>query len=120
MTAVMLPIGGSGSGGSNPLARNNRGRVVVPPATTVTVVSFTAGTHRLRGFHLTGEGDAFVWVEVDGVPLDGLAARHTVVKDAYRILPNPEVYTSAISLVALKVQNDSSVTCEYEGVVFGE
>lgn len=120
MTAVMVPVTAGSGGGGNSLAKNNRGRATVPPGAEVTLVSFTAGSHRLRGFHVTGEGDAFVWMEVGGIPLDGLAARHTVVKEAYRILPNPEVYASAIDTVTLRVQNQSSVTCEFEGIVFGE
>lgn len=120
MTAVMVPVAGSSSAGGSAIAWNNRGRTVITPGTTVTLVSFVAGTHMLRGFHVEGEGDAFVWVEVDGFPLDGLAAHKSVAKDAYRVLPNAEVYASSSVIVGLKVTNMSSVSCEFEGVVFGE
>lgn len=121
MTAIMVPTAGAGGGGGgNALAQNERGRAVVPGGATVTLVSFVAGTRRLRGFHVTGEGDAFVWIEVDGTPLDGMAARHTVVKEAYRILPNAELYSGAGAIVALKVTNLGSVASEFEGLVFGE
>ena len=121
MTAVMVPTaGGSIGGGGGVIAWNNRGRAVVTPGATVTLVSFTSGDHLLRGFHVEGEGDAFVWIEVDGVPLDGLAAHKSIVKDAYRLLPNAEAYATSDAIVGLKVTNLSSVSCEYEGVVFGE
>lgn len=87
---------------------------------TVTLVSFVAGSTLLRGFHVEGEGDAFVWIEVDAVALDGMAAKHSIVKEAYRILPNPEPFASAGSIVALKVTNLNSTAVEYQGVVFGE
>jgi hypothetical protein len=90
------------------------------PGQTGTLVSFVAGAHRLRGFQVTGETDAFVWITVDAVALDGMAAFHSRVKDAYRILPNAEPYASALSLVELKVQNSGEVTAEFEGVIFGE
>jgi hypothetical protein len=67
-----------------------------------------------------GEGDAFVWVEVDGTPLEGMAARKSIVKDAYRVLPNPEPYATSSSIVALKVTNSSDVSSTFEGVIFGE
>jgi len=86
----------------------------------VTLVSFVSGSHLLRGFHVYGEADGFAWIEVDGVPLDGLAARHSIVKDAYRVLPNPEAYASAIATVALRVTNTGDVSKDFEGVVFGE
>ena len=120
MTAIMVPTTAGGSGGGNALAQNQRGRATIPGGATVTLVSFVAGSRLLRGFHVTGEGDAFVWIEVDGSPLDGLAARHTNVKEAYRIIPNPEVYNSSSSVVALKVTNLGAQSSEYEGVVFGE
>jgi hypothetical protein len=120
MTAVMLPIGGSGGSGAAPYARNNRGNALVPGGATVTLVSFTAGTHRLRGFTVEGDTDGFAWIEVDGVPLDGMAARHSRVLDAYRALPNAEAYASPLSVVALKVTNTDSVAHEFAGVVFGE
>lgn len=117
----MVPVTtGGGGGGGESLAWNNRGRATVLPAQTTTLVSFVSGTHMLRGFHVEGEGDAFVWIEVDGDPLDGMAARKSIVKDAYRIQPNPEPYISSSAIVALKITNGSSVTCEFEGVVFGE
>jgi hypothetical protein len=119
MTAVMVPAAG-GSGSGTTIAKNNRGRAVVPGSSTVTLVSFVAGTHRLRGFQVEGEGDGFVWIEIDGTPWDGLAARKTVAKDAYRILPNPEAYPTSSTIVALKVTNSSTVASEFEGVVFGE
>lgn len=120
MTAVMVPAaGGSGSSGTA-LAANERGRATVPGGATVTLVSFVAGSRRLRGFHVYGESDGFAWIEVDGIPLDGVAARHSIVKDAYRILPNPEVYSGSGAIVALMVTNLSSVTADFEGVVFGE
>lgn len=119
MTAVMVPTA-AGAGSGVALARNNRGNADVPGGATVTLVSFVAGTHRLRGFHVTGEADAFVWMEVDGTPLDGLAARHSSVKEAYRILPNAEVYVSTTAIVALKVQNLHSGISRFEGVCFGE
>ena len=117
----MVPTtGGSGGGGGDVVAWNNRGRATITPGDTVTLVSFVAGTHRLRGFRVEGEGDAFVWIEVDSVPLDGLAARKSIVKEAYHILPNPEMYASSSAIVALKVTNSSSVSSTFEGVVFGE
>lgn len=119
MTAVMVPTTGATSGGSA-LAQNNRGRALVPGGNTVTLVSFVAGSTMLRGFHVFGDTDGFAWIEVNGVPLDGLAARHSAVKDAYRVLPNPEVYASPGAIVALKVTNLSSTSADFEGVVLGE
>ena len=115
----MVPAAGA-SGGGTQLARNNRGRAVIPGNTTVTLVSFTSGSHMLRGFHVSGEADAMVWMEVDGGALDGMAARHSIVKDAYRVLPNPEPYATSSSIVALRVTNLTSIASEFEGVVFGE
>lgn len=120
MTAVMVPAAVSGGSGGDALAWNNRGRSTITPGSTATIVSFVAGTHRLRGFLVEGEGDAFVWIEVDGTPLEGMAARKSIVKDAYLILPNPETYASSSSIVALKVTNSSGVSSTFEGVVFGE
>ena len=119
MTAVMVPAAGA-SGGGTQIAWNNRGRAVVPGLSTVTLVSFTSGSHFLRGFHVTGDADGFAWIEVDAVALDGVAAHHTVVKDAYRIPPNPETYATSSSIVALRITNLSSVASEFQGVVFGE
>lgn len=119
MTAVMVPAAGATSGGSA-LARNNHGRAAVPGGSTVTLVSFVSGTFRLRGFRVSGDTDGFAWIEVDSVPLDGLAARHSIVKDAYVVLPNPEVYSSSSAIVALMVTNLSSGLAEFEGVVLGE
>ena len=119
MTAVMVPTAGA-TGGSGALARNNRGHAVVVGGATSTLVSFVSGTFRLRGFHVYGETDGFAWIEVDSVPLDGLAARHSAVKDAYRILPNPEVYASPTSIVALMVTNLSAGSADFEGVILGE
>lgn len=120
MGSIMVPTGGGSSSGGTALARNNRGRAVVPGGATVTLVSFVSGTFRLRGFHVYGDTDGFAWIEVDGVPLDGVAARHSIVKDAYRILPNPEVYATGASVVALKVTNLSAGAADFEGVVLGE
>jgi hypothetical protein len=119
MTAVMVPAT-SGSGGGNVLAWNNRGRQTITPNNTVTIVSFTAGAHRLRGFSVMGDENAFCWIEVDGVPLDGLAAVHSQIKQAYIALPNAETYASAASIVALRVQNTGDTSAAFEGVVFGE
>lgn len=120
MTAVMVPAVTAGGGGTGTLAFNQRGRATVTPSATATLVSFVSGAHFLRGFHVTGNGDGFAWIEIDGDPLDGMAARMSIVKDAYRVLPNPEAYPSSGAIVALKVTNDSDVTIEFEGVVFGE
>lgn len=119
MTAIMVPAAGS-SGGGTQIARNNRGRAVVPGLTTVTLVSFTSGTHLLRGFHVEGETEGFAWIEVDGVALDGMAAHHSVAKEAYRLLPNPEAYATTTTVVALRITNLTSNTAEFQGVVFGE
>jgi len=120
MTAVMVPTTGGAAGGGSALAQNHRGRALVPGGGTVTLVSFVPGATMLRGFHVYGDTDGFVWIEVDGQPLDGVAARHSAVKDAYRILPNPEVYASPGAIVALRVTNLSSLSAEFEGVVLGE
>lgn len=119
MTAVMVPAAGASSSG-NVLAWNNRGRQAITPGDTVSLVSFTAGAHRLRGFSVLGENNAVAWIEIDGTPLDGLVAIHSAVKAAYIVLPNAESYASAISTVALRVQNTGDTTGEFEGVVFGE
>lgn len=120
MTAIMVPATGASSGGGAALAKNHRGRQLVNGGDTVTLVSFVSGTAMLRGFHVYGDTDGFVWIEVDGVPLDGVAARHSAVKDAYRVLPNPEPYVSSSSIVALRVTNLSSGAAEFEGVILGE
>ncbi len=120
MTAIVEPIGSSTSAGVAP-ARNMRGSVAsVTPAATQTVVSFTAGTRRLRGFSLYGTTDALAWIEVDGSPLEGLVARHSRVLPAYLVLPNPEAYPSASSVVALRVLNEGTTSSDFEGVIFGE
>jgi hypothetical protein len=118
MTPVVTSSGGGSGGGTAP-ARNMRGRAVVPSGATVTLVSFVAGSIKCRGFHVAGDGDAFVWIEADGDAIDGMAARHSIVKDAYRVLPNPESYPSPTSLITLRCNNLGG-TVEFEGVIFGE
>lgn len=120
MTAIMVPTAGESSGGSNALANNSRGAALVPGGSTVTLVSFVAGARRLRGFRVEGDGDGYAFIEVDSSPLSGLAARCDRVKDAYIVLPNAELYASAISVVALKVMNMSSEASDFQGVVFNE
>jgi len=119
MTAVMVPAAGGSSSGTS-IAWNNRGRATVPPGSTVTLVTFVSGSHRLRGFRVEGEGDGFCWIEIDGSPWDGVAARKTVAKEAYLVLPNAEVYPTSTTSVTLRVTNMSDVTSEFEGVVLGE
>lgn len=125
MVAVLQAIatGGSGGSGSTAPARNSRGQQDgVPSNTTVTLVSFIAEDRKLRGFVVYGNTDHLAWVEVDGVPLDGVIARGTVTKVSQVILPNPEAYASPTAIVALKVRNENpnGSSGDFEGTLLGE
>lgn len=119
MVAIMTPPIGGGSSGSA-IAQNFHGNGVATPNETITLVSFTAGQTLFRGFMAMGTANAEVWIEIDGSPLYGTSSRISVVKDAYRVIPNPESYPSAISVVTLKVKNTDDATGTFEGVIFNE
>lgn len=120
MTAIVVPVSGSGAGGV-PNAANQRGAVSgLAPLATATLVSFVAGSTKLRGFAVFGDTDAEVWVEVDATPLAGLRARHSRVLPAYMLLPNPEAYASPLAVVSLRVRNVGSVAGDFEGTLMGE
>jgi hypothetical protein len=112
-----------GGGGSTAAARNHRGEAgSIPAGAIATLTSFTSEDYKLRGFVAYGTTDFVAWVEVDGVPLDGISARGSVSKVAQIILPNPETYASSSSIVALRIRNDNaySVTGDFEGTLLGE
>lgn len=123
MVAVLQAIttGGGGGSGSSP-ARNHRGEsLALPPGSTATLVSFVASDFKLRGFVAFGTTDLLVWVEQDGVPMDGIVARGSVAKVAQILLPNPETYISPTAIVALRVRNENpSVSGDFEGTLLGE
>jgi hypothetical protein len=120
MTALVGPIGGGSTGGVAS-AVNQRGTTSgLAPLATATLVSFVAGTTKLRGFTVFGDTDAEVWVEVDGAPLAGIRARHSRVLPAYIVLPNPENYSSPTAVVALRVQNTGATAGDFQGTLLGE
>jgi hypothetical protein len=120
MTAIVQPAAAGGSGGvAN--AVNQRGATSgLAPLAIATLVSFVAGTTKLRGFTVYGDTDGEAWVEVDAVPLAGIRARHSRVLPAYLVLPNPELYVSPTALVTLRVQNTGATAGVYEGTLLGE
>lgn len=125
ITVFSLPTGGGGGGGggggSNVDADNRRGAESgLAPSAIATLVTRAAGTSKLRGFVVAGSTDAEAWVEVDGVPLDGIRARHSRVLPAQVVLPNPEAYADPGATVTLRVQNMGSVAGDFEGTLLGE
>ncbi len=123
MVAVLQAIATTSGGGSSAPARNHRGEAnAVPAAVTTTLVSFTADDFKLRGFVAFGTTDFIAWVEVSGVPLDGIVARSNVAKFAQVVLPNPESYNSPLAIVALRIRNENpfSQSGDFEGTLLGE
>lgn len=123
MVAVLQAFSTGGGGGGTAAARNHRGEALaVPAGSTATITSFTSEDFKLRGFVAFGTTDFVAWVEVDGNPLDGISARGSVAKVAQLTLPNPESYSSALAIVALRIRNDNqfSVTGDFEGTLLGE
>jgi hypothetical protein len=118
VTAVMFGSTTVDNSGSEAIASNVRGTAVIPSDATVTVASFTSGTKKFRGYMVMGTRDAEAWIEVDGLPLYGTSSRLTAAKEAYRILPNPELYASSVALVSLMVKNTGPSTGTFEGVIF--
>jgi hypothetical protein len=90
------------------------------PSAIATLVEFTAGVRRLRGFYGYGSTDGLFWIEVDGTPLPGMIARHSRVQDAARILPNAESYASPGSIVSVKVLNEAAIAGDFEVSLLGE
>jgi hypothetical protein len=124
MTVVVrAPATGSGGSGSLAPARNYRGAVTgLAPQAADTLATAPATAWKLRGFAVTGDNDFFAWVELDGVPIEGLSARRNVATVVRFTLPNPEAFFG-ISVV-LKVRNEANlltgVSGSFEGVLFGE
>lgn len=103
-------------------AQNEHGSVsALTPGSSSDLVSMTAGTKKLRGFFVSGDGsDAVAWVEVDGSPLPGVRAYMNVAKHARVVLPSPESYPSESSVVKLRVKNTGGQSADFEGVLLGE
>jgi hypothetical protein len=87
-------------------------------AGTATLVSFTApADYRLHGWIVTGDGDAYITIEI-GASKKYADRLHITKKAANRILPVPDDVGG--SLVELKVRNDSDGASDYEATVLGE
>lgn len=91
----------------------------VAPSATATVVAKVAGAaYRLRGFTVTGTGDARASIQYDNVE------KYFVVVSALerspeRVFPLPDA-AAASKTVTLKVTNNSPATAGYEGALYGE
>lgn len=122
MVAILQAVSTGGGSGGSANARNNRGEAnSLPAGATATLTSFVASDYQLRGFVVFGTTDLLAWVEVDGTPLDGIIARGTITKVAQVILPNPETYSSALAVVALRVRNEHpTLSGDFEGTLLGE
>lgn len=123
MVAILQAFTTGGSSGSAPAARNHRGQASsIPALASASLTSFVASDFKLRGFVATGTTDFIAWVEVDGVPLEGIQARGSIAKVAQIVLPNPEAYASPSAVVAFRIRNENqfSVTGDFEGTLLGE
>ena len=85
---------------------------------TATLVSFTGGTdERLWGWAVTGEGDAYITLEVASAVKYGDRI-HVGRKASTVMFPVPEDVDGV--LVELKVRNDSDGAADYDGTILTE
>ena len=85
---------------------------------TATLVTFTAAADfRLHGWIVTGEGDAYITIEIATVKKYSDRTNETR-KSVNTILPVPDDVGG--SLVELKVRNDGDGAGDFEATVLGE
>lgn len=117
---IVRAAGASGGGGSGEVAANNATGAVVGlvGGSTQDICSMPIVGWKYRGFTATGDHDAEVWLEVDGLKVEGQAAKLTIVKWPSVILPNPWQLDGTTA--TLRVKNTDDTAGSYEGTLLGE
>lgn len=95
------------------------GQAPVPTGTAAPLVTVTAPANwRCDGFSATGDGDGYFTLLIDGATV--LTGRIRFAQPSIAVTFPAPVPVSAGLTVVLRVSSESSVTCTYDGTIYGE